>query len=94
MVDGPRGPAVVMAQRLIVSHAQGLDCASCQDGWCPAAEWALWVTVTDEQPPPDRIPTIEWVRILAADPGRPDQQPYPLIVRASALRQPPSEADG
>ncbi|MEO3747476.1 hypothetical protein [Plantactinospora sp. B5E13] len=36
----------------------------------------------------DRIPGLEWIRILAADTARPGAKPYPIIVRATALRRP------
>jgi len=38
----------------------------------------------------DRIPGLEWVRILAVDVAAPDGEPYPIIARATALRRPTS----
>jgi len=48
----PPGPAVGVAYELITGHAAGQTCPSCRDGWCPAAEWALWLVVADDQLPP------------------------------------------
>ncbi|MEE6261018.1 hypothetical protein [Plantactinospora sonchi] len=62
-----------MAHRLIVNHAQDRNCPSCQNGWCPAVEWALWLVVTDEQTPPGgRDPvTVVARRVYLAHRARP-----------------------
>lgn len=40
----------------------------------------------------DKIPGLEWVRILTVHPGQPDAEPRALIVRVTALRQATREA--
>jgi len=67
---GAPGPAITMAHRLIVAHAEGRGCSSCQDRWCPAAEWALQVAAMDDAPPPEpdgrRLVTVVARQVAAA----------------------------
>lgn len=62
------GPAIRLAHRLIVAHAEGRDCPHCQDGWCLGAEWALGVVSTADRPPPEgkRLVTVVARQILTA----------------------------
>lgn len=46
------GLAITWAWRIITEHAEGRGCGQCRDRWCPTAEWALWVVVTEHFSPP------------------------------------------
>ncbi|MEO3926160.1 hypothetical protein ABGB07_20155 [Micromonosporaceae bacterium B7E4] len=46
------GLAITWAHRIITDHAEGRGCGQCRARWCPTAEWALWVVVTEHFPPP------------------------------------------
>ncbi|MEO3929961.1 hypothetical protein ABGB07_39840 [Micromonosporaceae bacterium B7E4] len=46
------GLAITWAHRIIVDHAEARSCDQCRARWCPTAEWALWVVVTEHFPPP------------------------------------------
>ncbi|MFY1690900.1 hypothetical protein [Plantactinospora sp. WMMB782] len=47
------GLAVDWAWATITAHAEGRDCNGCRGSWCPTAEWALWVVITDRLVGPD-----------------------------------------
>ncbi|MEO3742358.1 hypothetical protein [Plantactinospora sp. B5E13] len=53
---------------------------------------AVTVRVAGIDPGLDRFPGLEWIRILAVNLGKPDGTPYPMIVRATALRRAPVAA--
>ncbi|MBE1485230.1 hypothetical protein [Plantactinospora soyae] len=48
------GLAIDWAWATITAHAEGRHCGGCRDAWCPTAEWALWVVITDRVVPADR----------------------------------------
>ncbi|MGI5148021.1 hypothetical protein ACQEVC_16865 [Plantactinospora sp. CA-294935] len=48
------GLAVDWAWATITAHAEGRHCGGCRGTWCPTAEWALWVVITDRIVPADR----------------------------------------
>lgn len=54
MAEGPPGAAIDRAVSTIRRHASGEECAECRrqerGTWCPSAEWALWVVVSDGVP--------------------------------------------
>ena len=52
--EGVPGLAVDWAWATITAHAQGEGCAGCRRSWCPTAEWALWLVITDRLVTPDR----------------------------------------
>ncbi|MGI5213513.1 hypothetical protein [Plantactinospora sp. CA-290183] len=47
--EGVPGLAIDWARHAIGRHAEGRGCGECRDAWCPTAEWALWVLVSDQQ---------------------------------------------
>ncbi|MFY1672556.1 hypothetical protein ACN27G_21740 [Plantactinospora sp. WMMB334] len=59
--DNAPAPAVDWAWTTITSHADTGHCADCRDTWCPTAEWALWLLITDRLIPHHRRPAITTV---------------------------------
>jgi len=51
---------------------------------------AVTVRITSLDADLDRVRGLEWIRILAADLGKPGEQPRALLVRATALQHPPA----
>ena len=58
--EGPPGTCIDMARRIITDHADATDCDQCRDlppaggvrvHWCPSAEWAMWVLISDRAVP-------------------------------------------
>lgn len=41
------GLAVDWAWATITAHAEDRRCNGCRGTWCPTAEWALWLLITD-----------------------------------------------
>jgi hypothetical protein len=68
MIEGPPGLAIDAAHDIIRAHALGNRCLACRSDWCPSAEWALWVCVTDQVPPVDgeHLVTLVARRVLIA----------------------------
>ncbi|GAA3723467.1 hypothetical protein GCM10022225_00400 [Plantactinospora mayteni] len=48
------GLAADWAWATITNHAESGHCGGCRGTWCPTAEWALWVVITDRIVPADR----------------------------------------
>ncbi|MGI5214960.1 hypothetical protein [Plantactinospora sp. CA-290183] len=48
MPEGPPGLAIDWAWASLRTHADGHACIGCRGYWCPTAEWALWVAVSDQ----------------------------------------------
>ncbi|GAA3730166.1 hypothetical protein GCM10022225_09800 [Plantactinospora mayteni] len=48
------GLAADWAWATITNHAESGHCGGCRGTWCPTAEWALWVVITDRIVPKDR----------------------------------------
>ncbi|WP_422770216.1 hypothetical protein ACN28C_26350 [Plantactinospora sp. WMMC1484] len=42
------GLAADWAWGTLTTHAEQGNCGGCRGAWCPTAEWALWVVITDE----------------------------------------------
>ncbi|WP_422770719.1 hypothetical protein ACN28C_29210 [Plantactinospora sp. WMMC1484] len=59
--ETPPAPAVDWAWTTITTHAHTGHCANCRGTWCPTAEWALWLLITDRLVTDSRRPAITTV---------------------------------